>query len=122
MTDPATGAPASPTGEPASASRPPEATELPRAVAEDPALERERWLRDQLDRTQRAPVAEPGVVLHPSESGPLRFWRWLIDDLRSARRAATVPPDTGALVPLWHRFAASLPRPARRRRRRRRRR
>jgi hypothetical protein len=132
VTDPGSGAAAPPAGQPAAPPRPDasrpdapradEAAEPLRAAAEDPALERERWLRDQLDRAQRRPAAEPGVVLHPSESGPLRFWRWLIDDLRSVRRAATVPPETGALAPLWHRFAASLPRPARRRRRRRRRR
>ena len=52
-------------------------------------FERERWLRDYVDREQRFRlfVAEylVGLLKHP----PLwmRVWRWLIDDSRSERRA-----------------------------------
>ncbi|MFO1057384.1 MAG: hypothetical protein U1E53_10510 [Dongiaceae bacterium] len=119
MAEPETGAAAPETSETAPGAPPPG----PQAAAPpDPALERERWLREQLDRAQRRPAAEPGMVVHPTESGLSRFWRWLIDDLRSERRAAAPEPDPGALVPLWQRLRASLPQPARRRRRRRRRR
>jgi len=51
--------------------------------------ERERWLRDYIDREQRfrlfAAKYLVGLLKHP----PLwmRVWRWLIDDVRSERRA-----------------------------------
>jgi hypothetical protein len=105
----------------ASAIPPPDsAAERSPSAAVDPALERERWLRGQLEHAQGRPEARPGVVVHASESRPMRFWRWLIDDLRSGRRAAAQEPDLGFLALLWQRLRAALPRPTRRRRRRRR--
>jgi hypothetical protein len=126
VTEP-TGAAAAAPAEPAAAPSSPSPSAPEPAVAAETggaALERERWLRDQLERAQQraAAPAERGVVLHPSESGLTRFWRWLIDDLRSERRAASATPEAGMLAPLLRGFAAALPRPPRRRRRRRRRR
>ena len=52
-------------------------------------VERERWLRDYVDREQRFRLFVAkylvGLLKHP----PLwmRVWRWLIDDMRSERRA-----------------------------------
>jgi hypothetical protein len=122
MSDPAGAAAPAPTEPAAAAPSSPEP--IAASGAGDAALERERWLRDQLERAQQrnAAPAERGVVLHPSESGLSRFWRWLIDDLRSERRAAAAEPDAGMLAPLLRGLAAALPRPTRRRRRRRRRR
>lgn len=132
MADPADGAtPAADDSVAASPPLPGAATaappDPPPVTAVDPALERERWLREQIERAQRRPspalpADEHGLVLHPSQSGLARLWRWLIDDFRSARRAAAAPPEDGILMPLWQRLRVTLPRLAPRRRRRRRRR
>jgi hypothetical protein len=52
------------------------------------ALERERWLRDQVDKERMLLLLFGRHVVHALAHEPpiLRFWRWLIDDLRSARR------------------------------------
>jgi hypothetical protein len=61
----------------------------PAAACEpDAALERERWLRRQIDRDRELLVwlGRGLLQLLAPESALLRFWRWLIDDLRSERR------------------------------------
>jgi hypothetical protein len=52
------------------------------------ALERERWLRRQIDRDRELLIWFGRGLLQmlAPESTVLRFWRWLIDDLRSERR------------------------------------
>jgi hypothetical protein len=52
-------------------------------------VERERWLRDYVDREQRVRlfVAEYLVGLLKNPPLWMRVWRWLIDDVRSERRA-----------------------------------
>ena len=52
------------------------------------ALERERWLRDQVDKERMLLLLFGRHVVHALAHEPpvLRFWRWLIDDLRSGRR------------------------------------
>ena len=52
------------------------------------ALERERWLRDQIDKERMLLLLFGRHVVHALAHEPpiLRLWRWLIDDLRSARR------------------------------------
>jgi hypothetical protein len=83
--DPAAPDPVTPARDGAPASSPPAAT-----AAEDPnaALERERWLRDQIDKERMLLLLFGKHVVHALAHEPpiLRFWRWLIDDLRSARR------------------------------------
>jgi len=58
----------------------------PSAPAE--TLERERWLREQIDKERelRTELARGLVGALAHEPSLLRFWRWLIDDLRSERR------------------------------------
>ena len=52
-------------------------------------VERELWLRDYVDREQRVRlfVAEYLVGLLKNPPLWMRVWRWLIDDVRSERRA-----------------------------------
>ena len=60
----------------------------PPQVQSDAALERERWLRDQIDKERMLLLLFGRHVVHALAHEPpiLRFWRWLIDDLRSGRR------------------------------------
>lgn len=50
--------------------------------------DRERWLRDYIDREQRFRLYFSkyiaGLLDNPSRG--MRIWRWLIDDFRSERR------------------------------------
>jgi hypothetical protein len=52
------------------------------------ALERERWLREQIDKERMLLLLFGRHVVRAlaHEAPILRFWRWLIDDLRSAQR------------------------------------
>ena len=60
----------------------------PRADDRDAALERERWLREQVDKERMLLLLFGRHVVRAlaHEAPILRFWRWLIDDLRSERR------------------------------------
>jgi hypothetical protein len=51
-------------------------------------VERERWLRDYVDREQRVRVFVAEYLVGLLKYPPLwmRVWRWLIDDTRSERR------------------------------------
>jgi hypothetical protein len=70
----------------------PAATAVPEPAAaggaDAVALERERWLRRQIDRDRELLIWFGRGLLQmlAPESTVLRFWRWLIDDLRSERR------------------------------------
>jgi len=66
---------------------PPDAPERPATEAEA-ALERERWLRAQFEREHQVTMSVMRILLGSvrDESRPMRFWRWLIDDIRSERR------------------------------------
>jgi hypothetical protein len=59
-------------------------------VVEQPLAEseRERWLRGRFEREHEFTLALMRLLLEglSSESRAMRFWRWLIDDLRSERR------------------------------------
>jgi hypothetical protein len=52
------------------------------------ALERERWFRDRFEKEHQVTLAMMRLlVAGVRNEGPLmRFWRWMIDDLRSERR------------------------------------
>ena len=79
--DPAPAAP--PIAESAPAAKP-----EPRQDGGDAALERERWLREQIDKERMLLLLFGRHVVRAlaHEAPILRFWRWLIDDLRSERR------------------------------------
>jgi hypothetical protein len=79
--DPAPAAP--PVAESAPAARP-----EPRQDGGDAVLERERWLREQIDKERMLLLLFGRHVVRALAHEPpiLRFWRWLIDDLRSERR------------------------------------
>ena len=64
----------------------PAAKAEPLPASGDAALE--RWLRDQVDKERMLLLLFGRHVVHAlaHEPSALRFWRWLIDDLRSARR------------------------------------
>jgi len=95
----------------------PAAAEPAAAGASEAALERERWLRRQIDRDRELLVSLGRGLLHAlePESPALRFWRWLIDDLRSERReqAAVLgePVSNGLLADRGVRLPA-VPNPA----------
>lgn len=66
-----------------------EAAPSQRLAAEmDAALERERWLRAQYEREHQVSLSVMRVLLGNvhDESRLMRFWRWLIDDIRSEKR------------------------------------
>lgn len=67
-------------------------TELPAAAGDDldVAPSRERWLMRQveLDREVMLVMAHALAADARPQSKAMRFWRWLIDDYRSERRAA----------------------------------
>jgi len=48
--------------------------------------EREIWLRDRFDRERAENLLLLRYLSAQRESGLMRFWRWLIDDLRDERR------------------------------------
>lgn len=48
--------------------------------------EREIWLRDRFDRERAENLLFLRYLSAQRESGMMRFWRWLIDDLRHERR------------------------------------
>src|SRR5258707_2868424 len=52
------------------------------------AREREQWFRDRFEREHQVTLAMMRLLLAglSSQSRPMRFWRWLIDDFRSERR------------------------------------
>ena len=93
MADEGTRPPIPPAPEPApaaayeAASAPAANPEL-RADDRDAALERERWLREQVDKERMLLLLFGRHVVRALAHEPpiLRFWRWLIDDLRSERR------------------------------------
>jgi hypothetical protein len=81
---------------------PPAAAELPPsgaaalAVARDEAaLERERWLRDRFEKEHQVTLAMMRLLVAGvrKEGQCMRFWRWLIDDLRSERRLLEEPDN-----------------------------
>src|SRR5882672_6667477 len=90
---------------PAAAAAPADSA-APRPDDRDAALERERWLRDQIDKERMLLLLFGRHVVRALAHEPplLRFWRWLIDDLRSARREEaeqlTGRRETGALARL----------------------
>jgi hypothetical protein len=57
------------------------------------ALERERWLRQRFEREHQVTLATLELLIGGAarESGPMRFWRWLIDDFRSEHRRFSDP-------------------------------
>jgi hypothetical protein len=63
-------------------------TEPPRTAIGPEAEDRERWMRDYIDREQRFRLYFAryiaGLLDHPSTG--MKLWRWLIDDFRSERR------------------------------------
>ncbi len=64
------------------------------AVARDEAaLERERWLRDRFEKEHQVTLAMMRLLVAGvrKEGQCMRFWRWLIDDLRSERRLLEEP-------------------------------
>ena len=71
------------------------------------ALERERWLREQIEKDHELLLLVGRTVVGglTQESSARRFWRWLIDDLRSERREQaallTGQADEGSLVRVW---------------------
>lgn len=48
--------------------------------------EREIWLRDRFDRERAENLLLLRYLSVEREAGLMRFWRWLIDDLRDERR------------------------------------
>lgn len=58
------------------------------------AHENERWLRRQFEQEHRVLLAMMRLLVSGvgSEGRLMRFWRWLIDDNRSARRMLEGPP------------------------------
>ena len=91
MADEATRPPSPLASDPAYAVPPPaadSATAKPESRADDAALERERWLREQIDKERMLLLLFGRHVVRAlaHEAPILRFWRWLIDDLRSERR------------------------------------
>jgi hypothetical protein len=58
------------------------------------AHENERWLRRQFEQEHRVLLAMMRLLVSGvgSEGRLMRFWRWLIDDYRSARRMLEGPP------------------------------
>jgi hypothetical protein len=68
----------------------PAATPAPESAAaggpDAVASERERRLRRQIDRELLVWLGRGLLQILAPESTVLRFWRWLIDDLRSERR------------------------------------
>jgi hypothetical protein len=70
----------------------------PLASSGEAALERERWLRDRFEREHQITLAMMRMLLAGvrSEAPGMRFWRWLIDDLRSERRLLEAPDGEGS--------------------------
>lgn len=76
-----------------------ESVEVPPAVAEssvaqdEATLERERWLRDRFEKEHQVTLAMMRLLVAGvrKEGQCMRFWRWLIDDLRSERRLLEEP-------------------------------
>ena len=60
----------------------------PMAEAPPAVIERERWLRTRFEREHEVALAMMRLLIagFSRESRAMRFWRWLIDDLRSERR------------------------------------
>ncbi len=60
----------------------------PRPDDRNPALEARRWPREQIDKERMLLLLFGRHVVRAlaHEAPILRFWRWLIDDLRSERR------------------------------------
>jgi hypothetical protein len=94
MADEGTKPPSPPAPDPAYAVPPPAAESAAPAKPElrpddrDAALERERWLREQIDKERMLLLLFGRHVVRAleHEAPILRLWRWLIDDLRSERR------------------------------------
>jgi len=66
----------------------------------DPAVEpqRERWLREQFEKEHQVMLAMMRLLVNgvSGEGRAMRFWRWLIDDLRSERRLLASPNPQGS--------------------------
>lgn len=60
------------------------------------SYERERWLRDRFDQERAENLLLLRYLSAERESGLMRFWRWLIDDLRHDRclECASMCADT----------------------------
>lgn len=77
------------------------------------AEDRERWMRDYIDREQRFRLYFAkyiaGLLGHPSRG--MKLWRWLIDDFRSERREQAAyfngGTEAGLLPWIRRRFARS---------------
>lgn len=80
---------------------------VPPDAEREAAAERERWLRQHVDKDRELLLmvgrTVVGGLIH--EPTVLRFWRWLIDDLRSDRREQaallTGQRDDGSLPRIW---------------------
>jgi len=74
------------------------------AAALQASIERERWLQRRFEAEHRVLVTLMRLLLTGlgTESRAMRFWRWLIDDLRSERRmiadATRATDQEGALL------------------------
>jgi hypothetical protein len=57
------------------------------------ALERERWFRDRFEKEHQVTLAMMRLLVAGvrNEGQCMRFWRWMIDDLRSERRLLDEP-------------------------------
>jgi hypothetical protein len=62
------------------------------------SLARERWLRDHFEQEHQIIMALLRLLVAGlgDDSRPMRFWRWLIDDLRSERRIRSEPGQAAA--------------------------
>lgn len=74
--------------EPAEQAATPPPESLPVVEAAPAESERERWLRSRFEREHEFTLALMRLLLEGLSGGSraMRFWRWLIDDLRSERR------------------------------------
>jgi hypothetical protein len=79
------------------------------AVDDDASQGRERWLMEQVERDREIMLAMAQALggAGRRQSRAMRFWRWLIDDYRSERRATEKQGDSAgerllaAIASLW---------------------
>jgi hypothetical protein len=79
---------------PSAVVEPPSSAEPAAAARQDEAaLERERWLRDRFEKEHQVTLAMMRLLVAGvrKEGQCMRFWRWLIDDLRSEQRLLAEP-------------------------------
>jgi hypothetical protein len=63
------------------------------AAKDEVALERERWFRNRFEKEHQVTLAMMRLLVAGvrDDGQCMRFWRWLIDDLRSERRLLEEP-------------------------------